>query len=303
MTPRVTISIGVSSADSSSVLNIEKAEHVTHAADQGVYHAKETGRNRVCVCEVHGTPRIASQGVGYTLQAKQPTMQAAAPATSAGAASPRSTSDQAKTGTVQTAKTPLSTPAAAKIAVANPAVSKPAQAESVAASAQPGKFNTADNSAPASPAQPIQPPAAGATPPKPSGAGLLVVVENDPLASKLIELLFSKRTGMTVKIFDSAEAMLSWSVSPSFVTPALILSDCQLPGLKGVNVVAVVRSHPNLRDVPIAMMSSRVDNQLLASAQDVCCSLLISKADLCTSFDATLARLCKLTCKSFAAAG
>lgn len=272
-TPRVTISVGVSGVDAQTVNSIEKAEDVTHAADQGVYQAKETGRNRVCSCAPGATPRIVSQGVGFTLQAKTPDVAQPAGSQAASQAKPEATKPA---------------PAALKPAQAATAV-KPA----VPAVASPKVAPQQPAAAPAKVASLVQPKVPQATPSPTAGAPsqLLVLIEDDPLAAKLLELLFSKRTGYTIKHFTSAETMLMWAMSPEFVQPSLVLCDSQLPGLSGVNVVAVVRGHPKLRESPVALMSARVDDALLSSARSVGCPLLLSKAELCTNFDATLGKI------------
>jgi DNA-binding response OmpR family regulator len=135
-----------------------------------------------------------------------------------------------------------------------------------------------------------QPAAASTTP----SLGTVVFIEDDPLAAKLVELLFQRRANVALRTFASAEAMLAWTLSPEYVRPSAVLSDCQLPGISGVNLLLVMRTHPKLQGVPVAMLSSRVDDALIDNARNAGCMLVLSKADLCTSFEACLSKLTEL---------
>jgi diguanylate cyclase (GGDEF)-like protein len=286
--PRVTISVGVSGVDSETVSKAEKPEAITHAADQAVYVAKSTGRNRVCTCPLGSGPRVFSSGQGYTLQSKQAGADAA-PA----AIAPTPAEVPAATPAPVAAKTQA--PVAAKAPVASvqpkPVQAKPApQAPVQAASAQ-----AQPKAQPPVAQQPVQgqPAAASAVPATPS-LGTVVFIEDDPLAAKLLELLFQRRANVALRTFASAEAMLAWTLSPEYVRPSIVLSDSQLPGLSGINLLTVIRSHPKLQNVPVALLSSRVDDALIDNARNAGCMLVLSKADLCASFEACLSKLTEL---------
>jgi diguanylate cyclase (GGDEF)-like protein len=301
-TPRVTISVGVSGVDAQTIAQAAKPEDVTHAADQGVYSAKATGRNRVCACPVGGEPRLVSKGQGFTLQAKGTVVEAtpagqvvapvegaaqgqvpaqAVPALAKPATKPLAkpeTKAESKQEPKPVANAPAPVPSVgATVAAAQPVVSRASSSQSSS-----GQFS-ASQSVSASPSRATQSPA--------GSAGTLVLVEDDPLAAKLVELLFQKRSGYALRVFDSAEAMLAWSVSADYVRPTIVLCDWQLPGLSGINLLSVMRSHPKLGKVAVALLSSRVDSVLIDNAREAGCNLVLSKADLCSSFDACLSQI------------
>jgi two-component system, cell cycle response regulator len=296
--PRVTISVGVSGVDSETITKAEKPEAITHAADQAVYVAKSSGRNRVCTCPLGSEPRVISSGQGYTLQSKQAGADAAPagivptpPEAPVAQPAPAAAMSQAPVA----AKTQVAA-AQPKLAQTKPAPQAPVPAAPVQAVAvQAARSQAAQAQPKAQPPMaqqpvPAQPAAASTTP----SLGTVVFIEDDPLAAKLVELLFQRRAHVALRTFVSAEAMLAWTLSPEYVRPSAVLSDCQLPGLSGVNLLLVMRTHPKLQGVPVALLSARVDDALIDNARNAGCMLVLSKADLCTSFEACLSKLTEL---------
>ncbi|HLP84377.1 MAG TPA: HDOD domain-containing protein, partial [Phycisphaerales bacterium] len=132
----VTISIGVATLDETSPAELRTVEAVLNAADQAVYAAKKSGRNRVCVGVVGGKP-VNVDG--------------------------------------------------SEVVMAEEAASKPAAA-----------------------AKPIvTPPALKAAAPAKDGKLHVLIVDSDPLASKLLAVLFGKRADLTVSTAKNTDEALA----------------------------------------------------------------------------------------------
>jgi diguanylate cyclase (GGDEF)-like protein len=225
----ITISVGVSVWEPGSGAT---GAQVTAAADAGVYAAKKSGRNRVCVCKVGSQPTTLD-GQVVAVEANATAVQHAPP--------------------VQTAPT-QATKAAPKPAPAAPA---PAAATSQA-------------------------------------KGTLLIVEDDPLAAKLMELLFGKRTDLNVQIVDSGEAAIQFLTTPGKPKPIAVLADMNLPGITGINLVAMVSTKMGRNAPPFVIVTAGNDERTKALALKSGASLYLNKADLCTNFEQAYEQIKKM---------
>ena len=225
----ITISVGVSVWEPGSGAT---GAQVTAAADAGVYAAKKSGRNRVCVCKVGSQPATLD-GQVVAVEANATAVQHAPP--------------------VQTAPT-QATKAAPKPAPAAPA---PAVATSQA-------------------------------------KGTLLIVEDDPLAAKLMELLFGKRTDLNVQIVDSGEAAIQFLTTPGKPKPIAVLADMNLPGITGINLVAMVSTKMGRNAPPFVIVTAGNDERTKALALKSGASLYLNKADLCTNFEQAYEQIKKM---------
>lgn len=80
---------------------------------------------------------------------------------------------------------------------------------------------------------------------------ILVVEDDDSIADLLADLLSDE--GYRVLV---AHDGLSALRSVRRVRPAMVLSDCMMPGLHGMQFVRELRRHPATRTIPVVLMSS-----------------------------------------------
>jgi len=81
----------------------------------------------------------------------------------------------------------------------------------------------------------------------------ILVVDDERLICELVESLF-EQPGIQVEVASSgAEALERAASNP----PDLILLDVVLPGLNGLAICQLLRMRPQLRDVPIYMLTAR----------------------------------------------
>lgn len=190
---KVTMSVGVSATDAPG-MRFGTIEELVHAADQGVYLAKRTGRNRVKTCvDVSREP----------MPAEEPGKSGAAGAGGVGAIN----------GSVRS----------------------------------------------------------------------VLVVEDDALASKLMEMVLARRTDITAMFALSGEdAMESLKVR----TFDVLISDIRLPGMDGIDLVRSLRGSPGRCPGVLVLTSS--DPALKAKAIGAGADLFLDKSQLCSSLDACL---------------
>ncbi len=86
---------------------------------------------------------------------------------------------------------------------------------------------------------------------EPESPTVLVVEDEAAIAQLLDEFLCSE--GYRVLIARDGQAALAYAQR---VRPALVLSDCMMPGMDGNQLVKELRGHPSTRAIPIALMSS-----------------------------------------------
>jgi diguanylate cyclase (GGDEF)-like protein len=168
----------------------------------------------------------------------------------------------------------LDAPAPASAAHASPTsasaqATKPAAAKPVAKPAPSGTAGVA-TTAPAAQTQ---------------GKGVLLIVEDDPLAAKLMELLFGKRTDLQVQIVDSGEAALQFLTTPGKAKPIAVLADMNLPGITGINLVAMVSTKLGKNSPPFVIVTAGNDERAKALALKGGASLYLNKGDLCANFE------------------
>ncbi|HEU0119331.1 MAG TPA: response regulator [Bryobacteraceae bacterium] len=88
-------------------------------------------------------------------------------------------------------------------------------------------------------------------------ARTILIVEDDRALAGTLEIGLLALTGVdTVTVFDGRAAM---DYLESHRPPALVLTDLDLPRVDGYALIAWVRTHPELRSLPIIAMSARDD--------------------------------------------
>lgn len=101
-----------------------------------------------------------------------------------------------------------------------------------------------------------------------SGAPLVLVVEDNPDMNTFIGEVVSRRYRVAAA-FDGDEGL----AKAMTLHPDLILSDVMMPGMSGDQMVMALREHPEMADVPVVMLTAKVDDEtrvalLQAGVQD-----------------------------------
>ena len=85
-------------------------------------------------------------------------------------------------------------------------------------------------------------------------AGNPILVIDDSNTIRRSAEIFLGQAGYTVVLADDGFAALSVIVARK---PALVFCDIQMPRLDGFQTCALIRRHPEFRDVPVVLLSSR----------------------------------------------
>jgi putative two-component system response regulator len=98
----------------------------------------------------------------------------------------------------------------------------------------------------------------------------VVIVDDDPLSLALLRHLVVGLPGTAVTTFGSPVEALAWCRTND---PDLLITDLQMPGMTGTELVRAIRDEPPLRDLPILMVTTVQDAEtrrdaLLQDAND-----------------------------------
>ncbi|MFO0856893.1 MAG: HDOD domain-containing protein [Phycisphaerales bacterium] len=137
-----------------------------------------------------------------------------------------------------------------------------------------------------------------ATPTTTSEKPTILIIEDDPLASKLMELLFSKRTDATVVFMSSGEKAMDWVNSPGKPTPSAFITDLHLRGVGGVNFIKLVQAKYEKASPPVVIMGATGDDRDKSLALKSGAALYLNKGDLCTSFEKCYAQIKQVIAQS-----
>ncbi len=108
-------------------------------------------------------------------------------------------------------------------------------------------------------------------------------MEDDPLAAKLVELLFARRPDIRLRVAASAEEALS-VLAAGGGRPDALVCDLSLPGMSGVDLIARLRQSPAWRAIPILAISAQPPGAASAAALAAGASMFATKALLCSDF-------------------
>ena len=117
----------------------------------------------------------------------------------------------------------------------------------------------------------------------------ILVVEDNALNIKLFCDLLAAHGHVTEAVTDSRQAL---NAARSF-RPDLVITDIQLPHVSGMELMALLRADPDLRDVPImavtAYSAAGDDERIRAAGAQAYVSKPISVARFAQTVDALLA--------------
>jgi CheY-like chemotaxis protein len=115
-----------------------------------------------------------------------------------------------------------------------------------------------------------------------------MLVEDDPLAAKLLELLFARRPDVVVRACGSAEEALAALRDPG-QRPGVLLCDLSLPGMKGIELIRMLRQDQAWADLPILAITASTDGADPAATLSAGATAFVTKAQLCSNFSTWVA--------------
>jgi putative two-component system response regulator len=95
--------------------------------------------------------------------------------------------------------------------------------------------------------------AAETPPPAPDGTATVVVVDDDPFVLELVRHIVAGLADVRVLTFASATAALEWCQTNE---PDVIITDYEMPGLNGLELISTVRQERRAAEIPIMMITA-----------------------------------------------
>jgi DNA-binding response OmpR family regulator len=86
----------------------------------------------------------------------------------------------------------------------------------------------------------------------------VLIIEDDPDIALSIRQYLQRQGGFTVSVAESGERGL---IAAREVRPDLVLLDLMLPGIDGLKVCAALREDPETAEVPVIMLTARVEER------------------------------------------
>lgn len=121
-----------------------------------------------------------------------------------------------------------------------------------------------------------------------AGKRTIMLVEDDPLAAKLLELLFAKRSDYSLVVVPSAEKALELIATPGKPRPAAVLCDYYLPGLNGNDLAKALAANTGSEPIPVVIITAAPPEQIRKIEACSEAAGVFAKQELCTNFEATL---------------
>lgn len=111
----------------------------------------------------------------------------------------------------------------------------------------------------------------------------VLLVEDDPLAARLIRSVLEMQAGVVVEVKgDGREAIeyLRDCQGPGRRNPDLIVTDINIPGYNGLQIVRALRSNAKFRDIAIVVVTATLDEALTQSCIDAGADNVYNKLDI-----------------------
>jgi diguanylate cyclase (GGDEF)-like protein len=112
----------------------------------------------------------------------------------------------------------------------------------------------------------------------------VMIVEDDPLAARLMSFLFSKCKDLRPVVVKTGEEALEWMAFPSADRPRpdLIVSDLNLPGMSGIQLIQAVHQKDPENHTPFLIVTAAADEANQSASLAAGATGFIDKADFCT---------------------
>jgi CheY-like chemotaxis protein len=101
---------------------------------------------------------------------------------------------------------------------------------------------------------------------------VLIVEDEENIVESLTFLL--QREGMrTTSVFDGAQAI----GAIERLRPDVLILDVMLPGIDGLEILRKIRSTPRMRDLPVVMLTARMQQQDRRRAEEIGVNAFVTK--------------------------
>lgn len=126
-----------------------------------------------------------------------------------------------------------------------------------------------------------------------SGGASILIVEDDPLAAKLLEVLFGRRRDIRTCVAKSAAEALKFYTDPARAAtlPDVIITDVNMPEMSGIDMVRVLRQTKAGQSVPVIVVSAATDAKTRADVMTSGANAFVDKNELTISAETWLDKI------------
>ena len=95
----------------------------------------------------------------------------------------------------------------------------------------------------------------------------LLLIDDSAVDRQLAEEVFGEYPEQcTITTVGSGQAALDAMLTPGTTLPDVVLLDINMPGLSGFDVLTTMKGHPQLRQIPVVMLSTSSQEQDVTQA-------------------------------------
>jgi len=111
----------------------------------------------------------------------------------------------------------------------------------------------------------------------------VMVVEDDALAGRLMEVMFQNVEGVEVTVVNDGRKAVSHlrdAQRPGNSLPDLIISDMNLPGFTGLQILKALKSNPVFKPIPVVMVSATDATEHEQTCKEIGAMAVYSKTEI-----------------------
>jgi len=123
---------------------------------------------------------------------------------------------------------------------------------------------------------------------------LVLLIEDDPLAARMIQSMLEKSDGVEVEVKTDGRMAIEYlrdCQAPGRRTPDLIISDINIPGYNGLQIIRALRANVKFQQVPIVVVSGTIDEEITRSCIEAGVDGVYDKIEISTDLKAWCADL------------
>lgn len=133
------------------------------------------------------------------------------------------------------------------------------------------------------------------------GSTRILLIQDDPLAARLIRSMLEKQPGVSVDVkTDGREAIeyLRDCQAPGRGNPDLIITDINIPGYNGLQIIRALRSNVKFQQIPIVVVTATLDDELRDSCLNAGADSIHNKLEISGDLKNWCGELIRTLCKA-----
>ena len=115
------------------------------------------------------------------------------------------------------------------------------------------------------------------------GGKQVLLIEDDPLASRLIQSMLEKQSGVHVEAKNDGRSAIEYlrdCQAPGRRNPDLIITDINIPGYNGLQIIRALRSNAKFQQIPIVVVTATLDEAVTRSCLEAGANSVHNKLEI-----------------------